>query len=390
MTKLTTKSYIIAIATALAGLGSVAPAATIYWNAGSGSWDISAQNWSTDPDGNTASAWVDSSDAVFSSSAVTVTPSITLSSASVNVNSLLFNTSTTITQSTNKNIVLANTGSNTVTVADGQTVSLSGTLSASTSAHINLGTNSVLSIGFIGNTTSNVTFNGGKSIIGNIDSSAVVNSGLVIVNGNTTGKLKGLTINGGTLILNGIMAGTSRNVSVAAGATYGGVTAGTNGGKVTLAGKTAILSPGNVNGTTGASQVGTLVLNSLTASNGGTFNIDIDGSNIDLISLGANAMTLGGELIFNFTNLGTVNTGTAYTIFTGTGTWTATGVTFNFATLPDGYKLDTSYGNGNGYVLDTTSATRTLTVQFATVPEVASLGILGLGALAVLARKPRR
>ena len=88
----------------------------------------------------------------------------------------------------------------------------------------------------------------------------------------------------------------------------------------------------------------------------------------------------------NFTSLGTVQTGIAYSLFTGSGDWSGTSASFTFIN-PAGYTLDTSYGGGLGYVFD--AGSRSLTVQFASsaIPEpstfaaLAGLGVLGMAVL---------
>ncbi|MGE9289510.1 MAG: PEP-CTERM sorting domain-containing protein, partial [Puniceicoccales bacterium] len=82
-------------------------------------------------------------------------------------------------------------------------------------------------------------------------------------------------------------------------------------------------------------------------------------------------------------------TGVAYSLFEGNGTWTDNGAIFDF-NGPDGYALDSSYGDGDGYIWD--AAGNSLTVQFAAIPEPASMGLYAVGfvALCVMLRRVRR
>lgn len=201
----------------------------------------------------------------------------------------------------------------------------------------------------------------------------------------------GTTVSAGTLLLmntSGSATGTT-GVTVKAGATLGGT--GFASGLVTADGAAGAsrFAPGD------AGAIGTLNLSGgLTAATGATFDYHINGSSIDKVAFGGGALTLDGTVTFNFTSLGSVLTGTTYSLFTGTGTWTgndSVGLTFVF-NGPGGYVLDTTYGGGKGYVWNT--ATHELSVQFAatSIPEpssfVAIFGALALG-LAALRRRRR-
>lgn len=199
----------------------------------------------------------------------------------------------------------------------------------------------------------------------------------------------GTTVTEGTLLLmntSGSATGTT-GVMVKAGATLGGT--GFASALVTADGAAGAsrFAPGD----TGA--IGTLNLTGgLTATTGATFDYHINGASVDQIAFGSGALTLDGTVTFNFTSLGTVQTGTTYNLFTGTGTWTgddSVGLTFVF-NGPAGYVLDTTYGGGDGYVWNT--ATRELSVQFmAAIPEpstyAALIGVLALGAAALRRRR---
>lgn len=200
----------------------------------------------------------------------------------------------------------------------------------------------------------------------------------------------GTTVQEGTLLLmntSGSATGTA-GVAVKAGATLGGTGFAT--GLVTADGAAGAsrFAPGD----TGA--IGTLNLTGgLTASTGATFDYHINGAAIDKIDFGSGALTLDGTVKFNFTSLGTVLTGTTYSLFTGSGMWTgndSVGLTFIFEG-PTGYVLDTTYGGGKGYVWNTT--THELSVQFAaaSIPEPSSfVAIFGGLALGFAASRRRR
>jgi autotransporter-associated beta strand protein len=191
----------------------------------------------------------------------------------------------------------------------------------------------------------------------------------------------GTTVYAGTLLVtntSGSATGTGA-VAVNAGARLGGT--GYITGAVTAADATSAFAPGDLNAT------GTLHLSGgLIASTGATFNFDLNGVSADSIDFGAGAVTLNGVITFNFNSLGTVQTGTAYSLFAGSGTWSGA-PTFVFNN-PGGYVLDTTYGGGNGYVWD--AANHSLTVQFAAVPEPSTVALLvgaGIGVLLINRRK---
>lgn len=187
----------------------------------------------------------------------------------------------------------------------------------------------------------------------------------------------GTTVSAGTLLLMNTGSTTSATgtggVSIKDGATLGGT--GYASGLVTASGTTgnSRFAPGDTN------SIGVLHLKGgLAAPTGLTFDYQISGSSIDQVDFASGALTLNGNVTFNFTSLGTVLTGSAYSLFTGTGSWTgdeSSGLSFHFVG-PTGYVMDTSYGGGDGYIWDTT--THTLSVQFAAVPEPGAMGMLSL------------
>ncbi len=204
-------------------------------------------------------------------------------------------------------------------------------------------------------------------------------------------RATGNTYDGGTKVSAGtlLLANTSNSatgtgvIQVAGGATLGGTGFAT--GHVTATGATGNthFAPGDTGG------IGTLTLSGgLTANNGATFDFQLDGASIDKVNFGSGALSLDKTITFNLTTLGTVLTGTPYSLFAGTGTWTG-GVDLAFVfNTPVGYGLDTSYGGGNGYIWDSTG--KSLTVQLIAVPEPGTCLFLGLGLGFFLVRRKRR
>ena len=108
----------------------------------------------------------------------------------------------------------------------------------------------------------------------------------------------------------------------------------------------------------------------------------------DMIDLQAGSLTAAGTWTLSLNNLGgsTVQTNTAYTLMSGNGTWsTAPTLAFN---LPTNWTLNTSY-HSTGYYWDTTSATRSLTVEFSAVPEPATWALLAFSLTTVMVLRRR-
>lgn len=171
-------------------------------------------------------------------------------------------------------------------------------------------------------------------------------------------------------------------VIVASGAKLGGT--GTSSVKVSASASDSVFTPGDMT-KAGVSSIGTLKLTGgLVAASGATFNYDLNGSSIDAIDFGAGAVSLAGTATFNFTSLGSVLTGTDYSLFVGTGDWSSISSTFVF-NGPAGYVVNT-------YAFD--AANHILTVQFAasSVPEPSTFAFLAGAAVlaAVTCRRPRR
>jgi fibronectin-binding autotransporter adhesin len=196
----------------------------------------------------------------------------------------------------------------------------------------------------------------------------------------------GTTISAGTLIVTNTSnsATGTAGVQVAGNATLGGT--GRISGLVTASTANSIFSAGDM-AITGVSSIGTLNLaGGLTAASGANFKFDLNGASSDLINFGTAAVTLSGTVTFDFANLGVVQEGTTYTLFTGTGgTWNNTGSTFVF-NGPSGYQLDTTYGT-NGYVWDASG--HSLSVRFDAIPEPETSLLIGLGLSVVLFARRR-
>jgi len=197
-------------------------------------------------------------------------------------------------------------------------------------------------------------------------------------------------VHAGALILantSGSATGTGNTLTVFNGATLAGT--GISTSAVIANGATSRFSAGDMN-QNGVSSIGTLHLTGgLSASSGATFDFDLNGAQIDAINFGTSALTLGGTVTVDFTSLGTVQTGVAYSLFAGSGTWNSVSATF-VINGPDGYMLDTTYGGGTGYLFN--DATNSFTVQFAAIPEPSTYTLLlGAAGLALAtARRTRR
>jgi len=109
---------------------TVTPALTLYWDpngtaglGGSGTWDATTANWTTDPQGGSLIAWVPGSSAVFAGTMGTVTVS-----EAETINSLEFDTANYILQA--GSLVLPDDGSN-VVLGDGLSATISSVVSGS-------------------------------------------------------------------------------------------------------------------------------------------------------------------------------------------------------------------------------------------------------------------
>lgn len=221
-------------------------------------------------------------------------------------------------------------------------------------------------------TTDRVRFTGGISSTSGNNGIAKSGAGTLVLDG--VNSYKGATyVSKGTLLVNGSLTQSYR-VEVQSGATLGGT--GTVNTAVTATSADSVFSGGEI----GA--VGTLNLTGgLVATNGATFRIDINGASADQINFGAGAVTLNGPVSLVFGAVGDgITSGFVYSVFIGSGTWSGT-PTFDLQN-PLGYVLDSSYGDGKGYIWD--AAGNELSVQFSAVPEPAAFAhLLGCAGLAV-------
>jgi len=206
--------------------------------------------------------------------------------------------------------------------------------------------------------------------------------GIVAFSANNNSGGGGVTVSAGTLlVMNTAGSGTATSaISLGGSGAFGGT--GISTGLITTAAASGVLTPGDM-ALNGISAIGTLrASGGLDATAGVTFNYDINGSAVDQINFASGPLTLGGTATFNFLNLGSIDLETPYTLFTGSGTWTGAPLfAFN---VPDGYRLDPSYGSG-GYLWN--PAENAMSVQFATVPEPTALALLGLGGLSMMRRR---
>lgn len=231
--------------------------------------------------------------------------------------------------------------------------------------------NSTISIGdnnASGNFTGSINGNNNLRV-------AKIGAGTQIFGGASTYG-RGTEVNEGTLLITnteGSGTGTG-GVTVASGARFGGT--GTSTGLVTASAADSVIIAGGVN------EIGTLsLIGGLTAANGASFAYDISGASIDTIDFGAGSLNLAGTVSFDFTSLGSVQTGVDYTLFTGTGDWSGSVAATFFFEGPVGYEV-------SSFIFDTEN--NLLTVQFTggVIPEPSTAALLvGLGALLAAARR---
>jgi|GEM_PF-6665205 len=190
------------------------------------------------------------------------------------------------------------------------------------------------------------------------------------------------TVSAGTLVAahNNALSANSGGVTVnnTAGATLrinGGITLNA-ASNVTLGGTNATIDVGTLNNTGTAGLLG-----SLTATSGGTFQFDLNGTSaVDLLTIGGTT-TLSGAFTFNLTDLGGTSflAGEDYLILDTLGGYDFTGATFALGLTPTGW-IGGSITEENG----------DLYVSFAAVPEPSSFLLMGAGALGLAFWRRRR
>ncbi len=180
------------------------------------------------------------------------------------------------------------------------------------------------------------------------------------------------TVSAGTLLIEDTAKLSNSNVTVASGATFGGL--GSVGGTVTVNGT---LSPGFASSLSAAgAQTGVLTIsNSLTLSATSTLDLGISSTGYDSIA-GVTDLSLGGVIKVSFLDGYVPLGGNVYKIIDWSGTVTDNGFTFDFsgAQLAQGQTWDTSSFLTNG------------TITAVPEPSAATLLLLSIGTVVVLRR----
>jgi len=234
---------------------------------------------------------------------------------------------------------------------------------------------------------------------------AKTGTGTMVLNG-VSFYTGGTVVDAGTLIINAPIAYTNPSQVNSSAQVLGSSTGAVsplpnppvNSGGVVVGNAGTLAGTGSVSGLATASgagstfspgdgSIGTLTLaGGLTAADGATFRMDLGASgSSDRIDFGASALNLQDTITFVL-SVNSLTPNQVYTLFVGTGAWTGGTPTFVFD-LPSGYSLDDSYGGGDGYVFDTSSTTRSLTIAVVPEPQVALLTAAGLMCLLFVRRR---
>ncbi|CAM3176385.1 beta strand repeat-containing protein [Rariglobus hedericola] len=237
-----------------------------------------------------------------------------------------------------------------------------------------------------------VNFSGALNATSGIPRGIVKKGAGIVALSNATGNAyKGYTkVDEGTLLLMNTSGSATGDASQLAPGTAavivaGGAQLGGTGFSTTLVSATAansVFTPGDMT-KAGVSSIGTLNLTGgLTAANGATFNFDVNGASVDAVNFGTGAVSMGGTATFNFTSLGSVLTGTDYSLFLGSGDWTSISSTFIF-NGPAGFTVSSNNFDAANHIL---------TVQFSAIPEPSTYAIFAGASclLLVVGRRNRR
>lgn len=230
-------------------------------------------------------------------------------------------------------------------------------------------------------------------------------TGTMVLNG-VSFYTGGTVVDAGTLIVNAPIAYTNPSQTSVSAQVLGSSTGAVsplanppaNSGGVVVGNAGTLAGTGSVSGLATASgagstfspgdgSIGMLTLaGGLTAADGATFRMDLGSlGTSDRIDFGASALNLQDTITFVL-SVNSLTPNQVYTLFVGTGNWTGGAPTFVFD-LPSGYSLDEGYGGGDGYIFDTSSATRSLTIAVVPEPQVALLTAAGLMCLLFVRRR---
>ena len=242
-------------------LAASAPAQTLTWDQGNGSWDTTTSNW-------TGSNWVNGNTAVFGG---TANSTISIDAAGISATGVTFNvTGDTISASSTNNLTLTSPG--TITVGSGLTGTINAPLAGSSGLFVEGG--GTLNLGGIST----------------IDGGAISTLGLVV----------GATTANNTVNLSG--SGTMGTISANRRSLYIGNSA--NGGNSVVISTPGSLTAPSFNASGNAAQVliGTSSSNnSLTVSNGAYF-AQTNGGGANTWILGANAGANSNSITITGTN----------------------------------------------------------------------------------------